>query len=285
MKKLFFVQALVCLLAVACSVQEPDTKGIASPKDDVFFASMESYSDAETKVYVDNKVKLHWDADDRISLFNESALNQEYRFTGKTGDKDGFFEKVSDPFGFGTELEYVCAVYPYDGTIKISNANVMKVSLPAEQAYREGSFGPGANLMISCTKGDPLAFKNACGYLVLKFYGEGVSVSSVKLEGNDGEPLSGQATWSPSIGAVPAIKMESAAEKSVSLICENAVNLDAAKENATMFWMVVPPTDFANGFTLTVTGPDGKTFVKKTDLKLSIVRNGVLRIAPIKVTF
>ena len=126
---------------------------------------------------------------------------------------------------------------------------------------------------------------DACGYLVLKFYGEGVAVSSVKLEGNDGEPLSGKATWSPSVGTIPTVKMDAAAETSVSLICEDEVKLEAAKENATMFWMVVPPTDFANGLTLTVTGPDGKTFVKKTDLQLSIVRNGVLRIAPIKVTF
>ena len=285
MKKLFFVQALVCLLAVACSVQEPDTKGIASPKDDVFYASMESYSDPDTKVYVDNKVKLHWDADDRISLFNKSTLNQEFRFTGKTGDKDGFFEKVSDPFGTGNEFALVCAIYPYAGTIKIGNDDVLTLSLPAEQAYREGSFGPGANLMISCTEGDPLAFKNACGYLVLKFYGEGISVSSVKLEGNDGEFLSGKATWTPAIDAIPAIQMNSNAKKSVSLICENAVSLDAAKENATVFWMVVPPTDFAKGFTLTVTDPDGKTFVKKTDKNLSVARNTLLRIAPIEVKF
>ncbi len=285
MKKLFFVQALVCLLSVSCSVQEPDVKDIASPKDDVFYASLESYSDPDTKVYVDSKVKLHWDAKDLISIFNETTLNQKYQFTGNTGDTDGLFEKAEDPFGTGNPLKYVCAVYPHSIYTKINNAGVMTLNLPAEQAYREGSFGPGANLMISCTEGDPLEFKNACGYLVLKFYGEGVAVSSVKLEGNDGEPLSGKATWSPSVGTIPTVKMDAAAETSVSLICEDEVKLEAAKENATMFWMVVPPTDFANGFTLTVTGPDGKTFVKKTDLQLPIVRNGVLRIAPIEVKF
>ena len=112
-----------------------------------------------------------------------------------------------------------------------------------------------------------------------------VSVSSVKLEGNDGEFLSGKATWTPAIDAIPAIQMNSNAKKSVSLICENAVSLDAAKENATVFWMVVPPTDFAKGFTLTVTDPDGKTFVKKTDKNLSVARNTLLRIAPIEVKF
>ena len=284
MKKLLSLQALICLLAVSCSVQEPDTMGIATPKDKVFYASLESYSDPDTRVYVDEKIKLHWDADDRISLFNETTLNQEYYFTGNTGDKAGTFELVDDPFGTGTEVKYILAVYPYKVTNKISNADVLSVVLPAEQTYREGSFGPGANTMISCTKDDQLTFKNVCGYLVLKFYGEG-SVSSITLEGNDGELLAGKSTWTPTIGEIPTMKMNSAADKAITLACENAVKLDAAKENSTLFWIVVPPTDFANGFTLTVTNPEGKTFVKKTDKNLSIVRNTLLRIAPIEVKF
>ena len=284
MKKLLFLQTLICLVAVSCSVQEPDTKGIATAKNDVFFASLESYSDPDTRVYVDGKIKLHWDAKDRISLFNETTLNQEYYFTGNTGDKSGTFKLVDDPFGTGTDVKYVLAVYPYMVTTKISNADVLTVVLPAEQTYREGSFGPGANTMISCTKGDPLEFKNVGGYLVLKFYGEG-SVSSVTLEGNNDELLAGKSTWTPSIGEIPTLKMNSTAEKSITLACENPVKLDAAKENSTLFWIVVPPTDFEKGFTLTVTNPDGKTFVKKTDKNLSIVRNTLLRIAPIEVKF
>lgn len=289
MKKLLFLQALICLLVMSCSVQEPDMKGIVSPKDKVFYASLESYNDPDTRVYVDEKIKLHWDANDWISLFNKVTLNQIYVFTGETGDREGTFEKYEDPFGTGNDLNFVCAVYPYSEENKISNNGVLKVVLPAEQTYREGSFGPGANTMISCTEDDQLMFKNACGYLVLKFYGEGTSVSSVTLEGNDGELLSGKATWSPVIGEIPVIKMNPNAAKSgdnaITLTCENPVALKAAKEDATLFWIVVPPTDFEKGFTLTVTNPDGKTFVKKTDKNLSIVRNTLLRIAPIEVKF
>ncbi len=291
MKKLLFLQALICLLAVSCTVQEPDMRGIASPKDKVFYASLESYNDPDTRVYVDEKIKLHWDANDRISLF-ETTYNQEYRFTGKTGDRNGDFELVDDgSFVTGNPLKYICAVYPYNSSIKISNSNVMTLSLPAEQAYREDSFGAGANTMISITstKDDPLEFKNVCGYLVLKFYGEGISVSSIKLEGNNSELLSGKATYKPAVGELPVIKMDPNAKKSgddtITLICEKPVELKAAKEDATLFWIVVPPTDFEKGFTLTVTNSDGKTFVKKTDKNLSIVRNTLLRIAPIEVKF
>ena len=290
MKKLLFLQTVICLLVMSCTVQEPDMKSFVSPKDKVFFASLESYNEPGTRVFVDNKIKLHWDADDRISIFNQNTYNQEYRFTGITGDRDGNFKLVDDgSFVTGNPLTYICAVYPYWASTKINNNNVMTLTLPGEQVYREDSFGAGANLMISCTKSNPLEFKNACGYLVLKFYGKGVSVSSIRLEGNGGELLSGNATWTPVVGEVPTIKMDPNAEKSgdnsVTLACEKPVELNTAKEDATLFWIVVPPTDFAKGFTLTVTNTDGKTFVKKTDKQLSIVRNTLLRIAPIEVAF
>lgn len=293
MKKLSFLQALICLLvSLSCSVQEPDTINTESGSKTRIYATLESYNEPDTRLYVDDKIQLHWDANDQISVFNKNALNQQYYFTGNTGEKSGYFEKVSDPFGTGTDLTFVCAVYPYQSQsfTKISNSGVMTLTLPAEQTYRKGSFGPGANTMISCSDSfDLLQFKNVGGYLVLKFYGKGVSVSSIKLEGNGGELLSGKATWAPVVGEVPTIKMDPNAEKSgdnsITLICEKPVELSAAKENATLFWIVVPPTDFAKGFTLTVTNPDGKTFVKKTDKSLSIVRNTLLRIAPIEVAF
>lgn len=293
MRKFFIFQALICLLTISCSVQEPDSRGIFSKKDNVFYASLEPYNDLDTRVYVDNKIKLHWDANDQISMFAKNTLNQLYQFTGNTGDMVGVFKKVDDEtFGTGNPLDYCCAVYPYQPSTKIGNNNLMKLTFPAEQIYREGSFGPGANTMVSCTKEeeDMLQFKNVGGYLVLKFYGEGVSVSSVRLEGNGGELLSGNATWSPAVGQLPIIKMnpnaaDKSEENSIKLICEKPVELKASKEDATMFWMVVPPTDFDKGFTLTVTNSDGKSFVKKTDKQLSIVRNTLLRIAPIEVAF
>lgn len=290
MKKLIFLQALVYLIVASCSIQEPNAVEPESGCKTRFYATLESYTEPDTRVYVDDKIQLHWDENDQISLFNGVTLNQQYCFTGNTGEKSGYFEKVSDPFGTGNDLKFVCAVYPYQYSTKISNSGVMTLTLPAEQTYREGSFGPGANTMISCSESkDRLQFKNVGGYLVLKFYGKGVSISSIKLEGNGEELLSGKATWAPVVGEVPTIKMDPNAEKSgdnsITLTCEKPVALNAAKEEAILFWMVVPPTDFAKGFTLTVTNPDGKTFVKKTDKNLSIVRNTLLRIAPIEVAF
>lgn len=282
MKRGFFLQPLICLLAVSCSIQEPDNMDeIADGK--VYFATLESYAEQDTRVYVDENIKIRWDANDRISLFKQSSLNRQYRFTGETGSVDGNFVLVTDPFGTGLELDYLCAVYPYLSSPKIRNDDLLYLTLPEKQTYRKESFGPGANTMVSVTEDNPLKFKNVGGYLVLKFYGEGVSVSSIRLEGKNDEKLSGEATMKPEIGGIPKISMSESAGTSITLTCDEPIKLDVGKENATVFWMVVPPTSFSKGFKLTVTDPDGKVFVKETDKNLTIIRNTLVRVTPVEV--
>lgn len=282
MKKGLFLLSLFFLLAVSCSVHELDTKVPVFFEDDVFYAELESYSEPETKVFVDDKIKILWDEKDQISIFNKTSHNQQYEFGGKTGDNSGTFNKLSEGDGPEEPLSYICAVYPYLKDTKVNKEGILTLTLPAEQTYREGSFGPGANTMISVTEDNLLKFKNVGGYLVLMFYGEGVAVKSIKLEGNNGELLSGKAKTKPAVGAVPLIEMERTAGTSVTLNCATPVKLGATKEDAVQFWMVVPPTNFTKGFKLTVTDSEGNEFVKETSADLSIARNGVLRIAAVK---
>ena len=289
MKRKNILHSLICLMAVSCTVQEIDTQYPISPvkespaEQEVFYASLESYSSPETKVYVDEDISLHWDAEDKLSIFNRNTLNHPYQFSGKTGDVSGYFTRVSDPIESEDNLDVICAVYPYRESTTISDSGELTLTLPAEQKYKVGSFGPEANTMVSTTDGHLLKFKNVGGYLALKFYGEGISVSSIRLDGNKREPLSGEVTINPAIGADPSITTwASTAGTSITLTCENPVELGDAN-NPTIFWLVVPPTVFSNGFRLTVTDPNGNVFFKETEKTLSIVRNGVLRISPIQV--
>ena len=284
MRRDFFLQPLICLLLVSCSVHELDTQDTSTSPQDVFHAYLESYSEPDTRVYVNEKIKILWNAKDQISLF-QSTWNQKYEFKGKTGDNAGDFKDVSGGFGTGNPLPYICAVYPYMSSTNIDNKDVLTLNFPAEQFYKKGSFGLGANTMVSVTEEDPLMFKNVGGYLVLKFFGTDVSVSSITLEGRNEEPLSGDATWKPAVGAVPKFTLSSTAGASITLTCDDPVTLGAAKDEATEFWMVVPPTIFEKGIKLTITGNDGKSLTKETDKKLSIVRNTVLRISPVELKF
>ena len=283
MKKGLFLQSLIGLLAMSCSVQEMDIPSAASLGDDVFYASLETTSEPDTKVYIDENIKILWDEEDLITIFNKTTLNQKFMFAGETGDNSGFFNKVSAPSGTGSPLGYICAVYPYQSSTSMSSSGVLTLTLPSVQAYREDTFGIGANTMVSATETNTLNFKNVGGYLALKFYGEDVTIASIKLEGNNGERLSGKATVKPSVGSNPNITMSSTAGTSITLNCANPVEVGTTKEDATIFWMVVPPTNFTKGFKLTVTDPDGNVFVKETSANLTIDRNGVLRIAAVEV--
>ena len=112
--------SLTCLLAASCSVREIDMKDVPPVKEGAFYASLEPYSATDTKVYVDEDVKILWDAKDQISIFNKTTRNQQFEFTGDTGDNAGFFNPVSDPTGPGTEMSFICAVYPYLNDTKVN---------------------------------------------------------------------------------------------------------------------------------------------------------------------
>ena len=284
-----FIYSLIGLLAVSCTVQEPDIQVspiIEEPvEEDVFYASLESDSMPETKVYVDGSatnLKMHWDAEDQLSIFNKNTLNHQYQFAGETGDIAGYFTSVSDPAGTGNDLDLIYAVYPYQESMTISDEGVLNLTIPAEQAYLDGTFDPGANVMVSTTDGNILKFKNVGGYLVLKFYGSGVSVKSIRLDGHNGEKLSGEATVISSINGNPEITMTSTEGSSITITPNEPIELGGS-DNPTVFWMVVPPTHFTSGFRLTVTDTEGNVFIKDTSKDLTISRNGVLRIVPIQV--
>lgn len=295
MKKGFVLQSLICLLAVSCSVHEMETTAPVPAEDDVFYASLESYSAPDTKVYVDvntvsdGKFLTFWDAEDKISIFNWNTQNKQYEFMGETGDNSGYFKKISEGTGTGSSANYVCAVYPYQESTLLDDSGVLNLTLPEEQTYREASFGPGANTMVSTTNGENnlLRFQNVGGYLVFKFYGGSsdnpVSISSIKLEGRNGELLSGEATMTPIIGEDPAITMAQTAGTSITLTSSKAVKLGKNANKATLFWMVVPPTEFTQGFKVTVTDKDGKIFIKETDQPLTIERNRVSTMAAVEV--
>ena len=285
MKKRIFLQSLICLFAVSCSVNELDiidNRDVIAPEKEVFYASFESYSGPDTKVYLDEDIKIRWNVDDRISIFNKSTLNQQFTFVGDDGADSGEFHWVEDDlFGAGNDLGYICAVYPFRESTTISNSGVLTLTLPAEQTYEADSFGLKANTMVATSNDNLLKFKNVGGYLGFQLYGTGF-VESIRLAGKNGERLAGEATMTPVVGQDPEIQMSQTAKTSIVLTCDTPVELGTEPK---IFWMVVPPTFFEQGFTLTVTAPNGNVFIKETSptAQVSVERNTVLRIAPLEV--
>ena len=244
----------------------------------VFYAGFADAS-SETKTYVNENGHLRWNADDRLTIFVGKTLNTQYAFDGEDGDNAGGFNQVSGGSGFVTAnpLNANYAVYPYSISTKISEEGVISLSLPEVQAYGENSFGRGANTMVALTENKDdyyLPFKNACGYLVVSLFGD-ATITSVSLEGNNGEKLAGAAYVTHSFGGNPAISMKETATGVISIDCGDGVALGSTKETATAFWFVVPQTTFSKGITISATSENGTVFRKSTSKTISIERNKI----------
>lgn len=286
MKRLFSLASLLCLL-VSCHteldpVQEPLPK---TAGDFVFYASFGDQTVSETKVFMNDSWQLRWNAGDPISIFNKTNDNLQYAFTGQEGAAAGNFSPVDGSATLaGSAVPGIYAVYPYSAHTAVAADGTISLTLPAEQAYYGGvSFGQGANTMVSVTGNatDNLVFKNVCGYLQLKLYGETVSISRVTLKGNSGEKLAGAATVTATADGTPSVVMQSSATAEVSMVCDTPVALGADAEHYTTFMLAIPPTRFTGGFTITVTDSDGYVFEKKTTNDYTIGRNVIFPMAPL----
>lgn len=257
----------------------------------VFTSSFEDYEfSGKTKTYVDNNVKLLWHKDDELSIFAGNSLNTKYKFDGETGSNSGNFSIVQIPpqFGTGNTVSANYAVYPYSSYTKLSNDEKLQITFPSEQNYAENSFGKGANPMVAVTSGTNdyfLPFKNVGGYIVLKLYGEQITVKSIELKGNNDEKISGAASVVAEYGKAPQVAMaEENTSETITLNCgEDGVLLSDSGNEPTTFWIVVPPVTFENGFTVTITDMSGCSITKKTENKVVIERNVVSSMEAVNV--
>ena len=282
MQKLFYIFATLVLAGCTVSGIGDDTVELRS-EGAVYTAGFEQVG---TKVYVDTDLKSHWTADDRISIFS-STYNEEYRFDGQTGDNSGTFTRVGTGNGEGSELPTSYAVYPFSDGTSISAEGEITVSLPAVQSYAENSYGLGANTMVAVAESktsNALFFRNVCGYVVVRLYGEG-SVKSISITGNNNEKIAGAATVKAEYGQAPVVTMSESATTSITLDCGDGVALGKTADDATAFWFAVPPVTFSQGFTIRVTNTDLWSMEKSTSVERTITRNIKNPLSPLEANF
>ena len=265
MKRVFFLTGVAALLLAASCAKEAvdviDAPGI-SPE---LYASIEAQD--ETKVYVDDNLRVLWNADDRVSVFYRYSYNKQYKFKGQTGANAGSFSEIPNTdLVTGNELDHIYAVYPYREETAVTNDGIIQVELPAVQTYALNSFGLGMNTMVSVSDDNNLLFRNAVGYLMLKIYGD-ACIKTITLSGKRGQKIAGAASITMEPGEFPEIAMAGNATTSVTLDCGNGVTVGPDENHYTEFWFALPPTEFGNGFNVVVTDVYGHTF---TNVLLSI---------------
>ena len=275
-----FVLFLILFTAISCSESEDYISGSsASTKYTATFDTILPESGI-TKTYFDKNIKILWHAEDELSIFS-STLNEKYAFDGETGDNSGTFSKIyTGNYGAGNEIPAAYAVYPYDKNNKIENdVSFVSVPLYATQTYAKGSIGRNANIAVAVTTSLDdylLKFKNVCSYVCIRIYGKQSSIATVVLQGKNNEKLAGMAQIVASNSDVPVLSLEEDmnATNLITLDCgAEGVDLGMEEKEATEFWIVLPPTSFTKGITITVTDIEGNQMVKDYSVKLDFERN------------
>ena len=280
---LLFVATLVALTACDDYIDS----NIVAPVDDEYPQTLYASFDEETRTYVEQDKYLRWNAGDEISFF-PVTYNLQYQFNGKTGDNNGVFKKITTDLVTGNELNNNYAVYPYRVTTAMSDEGIISFELPATQSYAENSFGVGANTMVAITSGkddNVLRFKNVCGYLKLKLYGEDITIKSIAVSGNNNEKIAGASTITAHYGDAPEIAVNEEGTTSVTLDCGDGVTIGSTVESATTFWVVLPETAFTGGITITITDVNDKQLQKSTSNEVSIERNIIQPMAELLVEY
>ena len=301
MKKLFYLFLTLFALVGCENIDEFDQNLSGNPEaselPQTLYASILNEEDAQdslqTRTYLNNNKKVVWHADDEISFF-VSNTHGRYKSEGADGAAHVTFDLVSETtVNVANPPKYSLAVYPYDETFtceREGDQDKIHVTYPATQTYAGNSFAKGTHLMVSAGtipgKADNnLQFRNACGYLVLKLYGNNTKVKSIALSSRTGnEKIAGAATIVAKSNAAPVTTMSDAAGSTVTLNCgDEGVTLGTDAANATEFWFMLPPVTFEGGIKVVVTEADGSTYTKETTKAVTIARNTIKPMAAFHV--
>ncbi len=272
------------ILFSACQQVELLNEPDSLDPNDIVYASIEDAAD--TKTYLDGK-KVLWNSGDEILAFIGKNLRRKYVVSAESvGTSEGSFIKDADyeHIGSSSPISHNIAFYPFVELICKAEGEsyvLENLSLPSVQTYVADSFCPGSFPMMAVsadTDDVDFRFKNLCGILKLQLQGEG-TIASITVKGNSDEILAGSASLTMSHGGIPAISIASDGLKEVTLDCGEGVVLNA--DAPTSFLISLPPTDFTNGFTVTVSDSQGGTAEYSTVKQNIIGRSQILRM-PVK---
>ncbi|MBR0453493.1 MAG: leucine-rich repeat domain-containing protein [Bacteroidales bacterium] len=301
MKKLFYLFLTLFALVGCENIDEFDQNLSGNPEaselPQTLYASILNEEDAQdslqTRTYLNSNKKVVWHAGDEISFFVNDTHGR-YKSEGADGAAHVTFDLVSETtVNVANPPKYSLAVYPYDETItceREGDQDKLHVTYPATQTYAGNGFAKGTHLMVSAgtipDKADNnLQFRNACGYLVLKLYGNNTTVKSIALSSRTGnEKIAGAATIVAKSNAAPVTTMSDGAGSTITLNCGNeGVTLGTDAASATEFWFMLPPVTFEGGIKVVVTEADGSTYTKETTKAVTVARNTIKPMAAFHV--
>jgi len=291
MKRLFSILGLAVLAVISsCTIKEEIT--VEKQQYPSFYGTMEALvSDSATKAFVDEKYYGFWNKNDNLSIFYGNTYNKKYYYVGSSGTTSGRFDPVSeeDDLNAGVPIEtgYNYAIYPYDDYNACQQMDgKLIVPFPKARTIKTMPDGIGASIMlVARSTTTKLPFSHVAGYLGFRLYGDGVTVASIMLKSNSGEPFSGSASVLFDDDDKPQVSftnLDNEDDPSVTFYYDPPIALEATSDGAKTFWITLPPTKLASGLTLSVKSDNGGIWERSSTLS-EIEGNAFKPFSPMEV--
>ena len=233
--------ALLLVLLAACQREEsPVTPEMPVPQlvEHTLYASTPGEDEPATRTVVStlNDKKILWSAQERISILSGGG---NYLFQG---DNDAPAATANFTGAGPADLGNYIALYPYNASATYSEGYV-STTLPAFQLGKAGSFADGYMITADDATGNSLSFKHLCSGL--RFMVNTDNIKAVSIRGNNGEKIAGDFRFRFASEDTPVA--EAGTEECVTLKPSSGSTFEVG----TAYYIVILPTVFTNGFTLT----------------------------------
>ena len=217
-----------------------------------------------------------WEQSDAIGIFsNTTAEAVRYSLTKIEGDEARFESET------GVSGEEFYAFYPYSAQSAVDGTTI-SYHLTNGQDYREGSFDTGDCPMVAKSTNSDFRFLQTCGIIRLRLTGT-MAVSSIRLQGNNGEALAGDGTIDIASDA-PVFTIDGSGDKLTAIQLRASANVQLSESSVTEFYFVVAPQTFTQGITVDITGTiNGKeqTIRKQTQKSITVTRSVISSFAAV----
>lgn len=248
-KSLFIIGLVLTALTVSCS-KDVDLQPAADKV--VLGVTIESNTRTALGTLNGGKYDVVWSEGDCLAVNGTKSEAVEAAYVGKT-TAQFTVSGVEAPYN----VLYPASVLGKDGNITV----------PTVQNYTEGSFAAGSAVAVGYTTGSAVTLKNLYSFVKLTIAkGDDVALKSVALQTVGGEAISGVYSVDYQNAEISAI-----AGQSVIRIMDVPYGAD----NKAVVYIAVPAGKYEGGFTVTVTGADGKCMTKKAS-KITDVPAGYL---------
>lgn len=217
-----------------------------------------------------------WEQSDAIGILsNTTAEAVRYDLTEIQGDEARFESET------GVSGEEFYAFYPYSAQSAVEGTKI-SYRLTDGQDYRAGSFDTGDCPMVAKSTHSDFRFLQTCGIIRLRLTGT-MAVSSIRLQGNNGEALAGDGTIDIASDA-PVFTIDGSGDKLTAIQLRTSANVQLSELSVTEFYFVVAPQTLTQGITVDITGTiNGKeqTIRKQTQKSITVTRSVISSFAAV----